>query len=150
IAWRRSSVESLKKAFLWPSIGAVVVAAVLAVFGVRHFYALMSFALCGFVLITVILEFIKGASAIRSKSGINLLTAMIELTHRNTRRYGGYLVHVGIVLMFIGFTGKAFDKDTTQEIVPGSTMQIGRYALHILSFDQGQNENYQWGKLNIN
>ncbi len=44
---------------------------------------------------------------------------MVELTHRNTRRYGGYLVHMGVVIMFIGFTGKAFDKDTTVEIAPG-------------------------------
>ncbi len=149
IAWRRSSLESLKKAFLWPMVVAAGVVAVLAVMGIHHFYALMSFGLCAFVLITVALEFVKGASAISSKSGTNLVSAMVELTHRNTRRYGGYLVHVGIVLMFIGFTGKAFDKDTTQEVVPGSTMQIGRYALHVASYDEGQNENYQWGRLSI-
>jgi cytochrome c-type biogenesis protein CcmF len=149
IAWRKSSVESLKKAFMWPMVASALIAAVLFATGVHHFYALMSFALCAFVLITVSLEFVKGASAISSKSGTNLLTAMVELTHRNTRRYGGYLVHVGIVLMFIGFTGKAFDKDTTQEVAPGSNLQIGRYTLHVASFDQGQNENYQFGKLNI-
>jgi cytochrome c-type biogenesis protein CcmF len=80
---------------------------------------------------------------------MNLVRAMVELTHRNTRRYGGYLVHVGIVLIFVAFTGKAFDKDAVQEVTPGGTMQIGRYSLHVVSFDQGQNENYQWGKLNI-
>jgi cytochrome c-type biogenesis protein CcmF len=53
------------------------------------------------------------------------------------------------VLIFIGFTGKAFDKDTTQEVTPGGTIQLARYSLHVASFDQGQNENYQWGKLNI-
>jgi len=149
IAWRRSSFESLRKSFLWPTVAAVGVAAVLAVSGIHHFYALMSFGLSAFVLISVGLEFVKGASAISSKSGTNILTAMVELTHRNTRRYGGYLVHVGIVLIFIAFTGKAFDKDAVQEVTPGGTMQIGRYALHVVSFDQGQNENYQWGKLNI-
>jgi cytochrome c-type biogenesis protein CcmF len=149
IAWRRSSVESLKKSFLWPTVAAVGVAGVLFALGVRHFYALMSFGMCAFVIITVLLEFVRGASAISSKNSMNILTAMVELTHRNTRRYGGYLVHVGIVLMFIGFTGKAFDKDTTQEIAPGSNLQIGRYTLHVADFEQGQNENYQWGKLNI-
>jgi cytochrome c-type biogenesis protein CcmF len=149
IAWRRSSIESLKKAFLWPMVASIGIAGVLAVLGVHHLYALMSFALCAFVLITVLLEFVKGASAISSKSHSNLLTAMVELTHRNTRRYGGYLVHVGIVLMFIGFTGKAFDKDTTQEVAPGSSMQVGRYTLNVAKFDEGQNENYQWGRLNI-
>src|SRR5262249_55578516 len=84
IAWRRSSVESLKKAFLWPLVAGLGAAVVLFVLGVHHFYALMSFALCAFVLITVLLEFVKGASAISSKAGMNLLTAMVELTHRNT------------------------------------------------------------------
>ena len=74
---------------------------------------------------------------------------MVELTHRNTRRYGGYMVHIGIVLMFIGFTGKAFDKDTTQEVAPGSAMQVGHYQLNVLALDSGQNENYQYGKLSI-
>ena len=73
----------------------------------------------------------------------------MELTHRNTRRYGGYLVHMGIVLMFIGFTGKAFDKDTVQEVAPGSSMQVGRYKLNVLGLDSGQNDNYQYGKLTI-
>jgi len=77
------------------------VAGLLAALGVHHFYALMSFALCAFVIVSILLEFVKGASQISSKSGTNLMTAMVELTHRNTRRYGGYLVHVGIVLMFI-------------------------------------------------
>src|SRR5207244_5221556 len=110
IAWRRSSIESLQRAFLWPLTGGLAVAASLAAFGVRHVYALMSFMLCTFVAITVVLEFVKGANAIRAKSGANLLSAMVELTHRNTRRYGGYLVHVGIVVMFVGFPRTAIYK----------------------------------------
>jgi cytochrome c-type biogenesis protein CcmF len=149
IAWRRSSFESLRRSFLWPTVGGVAVAVVLMGFGVRHFYALVSFALCSFVILTVAIEFFKGASAIRGKTGTDILTAMVELTHRNTRRYGGYLVHIGIVLMFIGFTGKAFDKDATQEVAPGAAMQVGAYQLNVLGLDSGQNENYQYGKLSI-
>ena len=78
--------------------------------GMRHFYALISFGFCLFVALTVIMEFYKGARAIAGKTGMNLLRATVELTHRNTRRYGGYLVHMGIVLMFIGFTGHAFNQ----------------------------------------
>ena len=74
---------------------------------------------------------------------------MVELTHRNTRRYGGYLVHMGIVLMFVGFTGKAFDKDTTVEVAPGSTLELGRYQLHVGRVESGQTENYQWVKLPV-
>src|SRR6478736_1350399 len=139
IAWRRSSVESLKKAFMIPALMGVVVSLGLFVMGVRHFYALMSLGLCAFVLATVTIEFFKGASAISSKNSTNFFKAMFELTYRNTRRYGGYLVHVGVVFMFIGFTGKAFDIDKTLQVVPGQTMQLGRYELQIGKVESGQN-----------
>ena len=109
-AWRRTSVESLRRNFQWPGIAAVVLAGALFAAGMRNFYALISFGFCLFVALTVIMEFYKGASAIAAKTGQNLLRATVELTHRNTRRYGGYLVHMGIVLMFIGFTGHAFNQ----------------------------------------
>jgi cytochrome c-type biogenesis protein CcmF len=149
IAWRRSSVESLQKAFFWPLMAGVVVAVGLAAFGVRNFYALISFALCTFVTVTVVIEFIKGAGAIRSKSGANFFAAMMELTHRNTRRYGGYLVHMGVVLMFIGFTGKAFDRSSTVEVAPGESFQLGHYELSVLGFKEGRNDNYVWEKMEI-
>jgi len=117
---------------------------------VRHFYALMSLGLCAFVLATVTIELFKGASAISSKNSTNFFRAMFELTYRNTRRYGGYLVHVGVVFMFIGFTGKAFDIDKTLQVVPGQTMQLGRYALQIGKVESGQNPDYQWEILNVN
>jgi cytochrome c-type biogenesis protein CcmF len=117
--------------------------------GVRDFYALISFALCAFVAVTVIIEFFKGAIAIRVKNEMNLLRAMFELTHRNTRRYGGYLVHMGVVFMFIGFTGKAFDLNKTVQVREGQTVGIGRYQLQIGKVESGQNSDYQWEILNV-
>jgi cytochrome c-type biogenesis protein CcmF len=149
IAWRKSSFESLKKAFAAPLIAGVLVAVGLFAAGVRHFYALMSLLLCTFVAVTIAIEFYKGGRAIATKSGQNLIAAMIELTHRNTRRYGGYLVHMGIVFMFIGFTGKAFDKDATFELAPGKSAQIGNYKLSLTDFISGQTPDYRWGKLEI-
>jgi len=148
IAWRRSSVESLRRAFFWPSIAGVVVMIALAIFGVyEHPFALVSFGLCMFVTATIFAEFWKGASAIRAKSGIGLIPATIELTHRNTRRYGGYLVHMGIVFMFIGYTGAAFNKDTTKEVTPGGSFQLGHYTLRVVDMLKGENDNYVWQKL---
>jgi cytochrome c-type biogenesis protein CcmF len=132
IAWRRSSVESLKKAFLWPTVVSIVLVIALAATGVHHFYALMSFGLCLFVTCTIVSEFWKGSNAIRLKSGRNIVASMVELTHRNTRRYGGYLVHMGIVLMFIGFTGAAFNKDSTVEVARGDVFHLGRYDMKVL------------------
>src|SRR6202162_5997779 len=148
IAWRRSSMESLRRAFFWPSIAGVALMVVLAVFGAyEHPYALVSFGLCMFVSVTVFSEFWKGASAIKAKSGTGLIPAAVELTHRNTRRYGGYLVHMGIVFMFIGYTGAAFNKDITKEAAPGSSFELGSYKLHIARMQDGDNDTYAWQRL---
>jgi len=149
IAWRRSSPESLKRAFLKPLLAGVVVAVGLAIAGARSPYALISFLLCTFVAVTILIEFYKGGRAIAAKSGQNIIAAMAELTHRNTRRYGGYLVHMGVVFMFIGFTGKAFDQDKTVELAQGESVQLGRYTLTMQDLTTGQNDNYLWGKLKV-
>jgi cytochrome c-type biogenesis protein CcmF len=149
IAWRKSSLESLKRAFFWPTVAGLALAAGLFAMGVRHFYALVSFALCTFVAVTVVIEFFKGALVIRDKEGQNILAAMVELTHRNTRRYGGYLVHMGIVFMFIGFTGKAFDLDKTVQVQKGDKVNLGAYQLTIGPTESGKNENYSWDILNV-
>jgi cytochrome c-type biogenesis protein CcmF len=144
IAWRRSSLESLRRAFMWPSIGGIVTAAILLAAGIRHPYALMSFALCAFVTWTVVVEFYKGAKAIRARTGKNWLVAAVELTHRNTRRYGGYIVHMGIVFMFIGFTGAAFNQDTTEEVLTGDSIRLSHYEMKVAELKEGENPNYSW------
>lgn len=143
IAWRRSSLESLKRAFFWPSIAALVLMGVLAGFGIwQHPYALVSFGLCMFVASTILIEFWKGATAIQAKEGSNLIASMVELTHRNTRRYGGYLVHVGIVILFIGFSGAAFNVAKTVEVATGSSFPIGRYEVKLTGLQDFENDNY--------
>ncbi len=143
-AWRRTSGESLRRNFQWPGLAAVVLVVALLIAGVRHPYALISFGFCLFVALTVIVEFFKGARSIAAKSGFSFPHAVVELTHRNTRRYGGYLVHMGIVLIFIGLTGKAFNQSDTREMAQGDTMQLGHYSLHMNRMEQGENDNYSW------
>jgi len=143
-AWRRTSVDSLRRNFQWPGAAAVVLIGALLAAGVRNFYALIAFGFCLFVALTVLIEFYKGGKSIAAKNEMNLVRGLIELTHRNTRRYGGYLVHMGIVLMFIGFTGHAFNQNEVKELNKGDTMQVGRYQLRMVNLQQGQNENYAW------
>jgi cytochrome c-type biogenesis protein CcmF len=143
-AWRRTSIESLRRNFQWPGIASLALMAALAAAGMRNFYALISFSFCLFVALTVFIEFVKGGLTIAAKNQINLLHAMVELTHRNTRRYGGYLVHLGIVLMFIGFTGHAFNVNEVKELNKGETMRVGAYTLNMVDLQQGENENYAW------
>ena len=148
-AWRRTSLESLRRNFQWPGIASVVLVGALMAAGVRHFYALIAFGFCLFVSLTVIVEFYKGGRVIAARNGYNLLRGMLELTHRNTRRYGGYLVHMGIVLMFVGFTGHAFNKSEVKELNTGDTMRVGRYELKMARLTTGQNENYQWHRASM-
>jgi cytochrome c-type biogenesis protein CcmF len=143
-AWRRTSTESLRRNFQWPGIAALLLVGALVAAGMRHFYALISFGFCLFVALTVIMEFYKGARSIAAKNDMNLLRATVELTHRNTRRYGGYLVHMGIVLIFIGVTGHAFNLNEVKELNKGDSMRIGAYSLQMVDLQQGENENYQW------
>ena len=141
-AWRKTSVESLRRNFQWPGIAALLLVAGLLLAGMRNFYALISFGFCLFVALTVAMEFYKGGRSVGAKNNMNLLHAMVELTHRNTRRYGGYLVHMGIVLMFVGFTGHAFNQNEVKELNVGDNMRVGVYDLKMVKLDQGDNPNY--------
>jgi len=111
LAWRKTSLESLKRNFLWPALGASAVGLVMMISGVRpwndisYFYALMAAMLAALVSLTVISEFIRGGRVISAHSGQNLFASMVHLLHRNTRRYGGYIVHFGVAVLVIGMLG---------------------------------------------
>jgi cytochrome c-type biogenesis protein CcmF len=144
IAWRRSSLDSLRRAFLIPTIMAVLVASGLFAGGVRHPAAVISFGLCAFVVTTILSEFWKGSRAIEAKEKISLPRAAFELTWRNTRRYGGYLVHLGIVAIFVGFTGSAFNLHETRNLALGEVVHFGHYDLKLASVNDNANENYEY------
>ena len=141
-AWRKTSLASLRKNFLIPGIISLALGGILFVFGVREFYPEVSFILCAFVTVTVVMEFYRGARVIGQKTGQSLLGAAVTLTRRNTRRYGGYIVHVGIVLVFIGITGTAFNQEHEQEMVAGDRMQLGPYTLRLRELTGTDNPNY--------
>jgi cytochrome c-type biogenesis protein CcmF len=141
-AWRRTSIESLRRNFQWPALVSLVFAAGLVAAGMRHFYAIVCFALCMFVALTIITEFFKGSRLIQRKLNVNPFSAVIELTHRNTRRYGGYLVHMAIVLIFIGFAGAAFNIEGQGEVPVGDALKVGNYEFHIKQMIEDNNPNY--------
>ena len=143
-AWRRTSAESLRRNFQWPGVAALVLVVALFAAGIHQPYPLISFGFCLFVALTVMVEFYRGANSIAAKNGMNLLRATVELTYRNTRRYGGYLVHMGIVLMFVGFTGHAFNQTEVKEMNQGDSIRVGHYELKMASMQAGENDNYQW------
>ncbi len=142
LAWRKTSVDSLKRNFGWPLVVGLTAGAVLFALGLREFYSLVCLILCVFVTSTIGMEFFRGARVLKARSGSSLMTSAVDLTMRNTRRYGGYIVHMGMVLIFVGLSGAAFNKDVQKEMQPGSTMTIGRYTLLLQSMDTKPEPNY--------
>jgi len=96
---------------------------------------------------TILLEFYRGARVIRTRTGASLIESAFDLTMRNTRRYGGYIVHVGMVFVFIGLAGAAFNRDVQKDMQLGSTLKIGPYELHLQSFDSKPEKNYTADRL---
>ncbi|HXT17947.1 MAG TPA: heme lyase CcmF/NrfE family subunit [Gemmatimonadaceae bacterium] len=123
IAWRRASVSNLKRQFASPAIAGLVVGVVLFALGMRNGYVLVAYTLCGFVAGTIVQEFYKGMRARQAIHEESLITAFIHLVGRNRRRYGGYIVHAGIVMLFAAFAGMAFKKESDITIRTGESYQ---------------------------
>ncbi len=143
LAWRKASTNSLKRNFLWPAVIALAAGVVLYFRGVDHMYAWMAIVLSIFVAITIVREFYKGAKARSSGTGENFIEAVVNLTLRNTRRYGGYIVHFGFVLLFVGWAGQAFTGDETKDLAIGDTMDIRQYTLRVDKLGTHDTPNYQ-------
>jgi len=142
LAWRKTSLDTLKRNFLWPAVAGVIAGLVAAVLGLGDFYPLVCLILSVFVTLTISAEFYRGARVIAGRDGTNLLSAIGELTMRNTRRYGGYVVHFAIVLIFIGITGSAFNRDVQKEMNVGDTLSIGPYTILCQNLDEPSTSNY--------
>jgi cytochrome c-type biogenesis protein CcmF len=142
LAWRKTSLDSLKRNFGWPALTGLLAGTLAFALGLRQFYALVCLILCVFVSCTIGMEFFRGARVIRARSGATFVASAVDLTMRNTRRYGGYIVHMGMVLVFVGITGAAFNRDAQKEMQLGSTLDIGPYKLLLQSFDQKAERNY--------
>src|SRR5690242_2732857 len=119
IAWRRASTANLQRQFAVPVTTGALVFLILLVAGMRDLGALMAIGLGSFVLGTVVQEFARGASARHRQYGEAYVLALGRLVARNRRRYGGYVVHVGMVLLFIAFSGMAFKTETEATLRPG-------------------------------
>ena len=124
IAWRKASRRNLIKNFSMPIVVGALVVAGLYLRGVNHGMALVTFGLSAFVMTIIIVEFVKGTKARASIEGEGPLLAFFHLVSRNRRRWGGYIVHVGVVMIFTAFAGSAFDREVVQTLDPGETVSI--------------------------
>jgi cytochrome c-type biogenesis protein CcmF len=103
---------------------------VLLIAGIRHYYAIVSFSLCAFVLATIVLVFYRGVRARQAMMGERALAALLHLIGKNRRRYGGYIIHIGVVMVFIAITGtSAFRQEEQITLKPGDSFEMGGYTL---------------------
>ena len=148
LAWRSSSLKSIRKNFILPVVAGVVTAIVLIACGVHPwldqgtFYSLTAWSMAALVTTAVGSEFLRGAGVISRHTGKNIFASMVQLTRRNSRRYGGYIVHFGVVVIFIGLAGSAFNQSKEQELKYKQSMTMGPYRLECLDYSQDTNPNY--------
>src|SRR5881628_1494959 len=124
IAWRRASIPNLQRQFAVPGTVGVFTALILLVAGIRDIGALIAFSIGGFVLATIVQEFTRGARARHRQYGEPVIVGLFQLLSRNRRRYGGYIVHVAIVVLFVAFAGMAFKTETQATLRPGETATL--------------------------
>jgi cytochrome c-type biogenesis protein CcmF len=161
LAWRSTSLRAIRRNFVLPSIAMAVALVVLLAVGVRPWaagddwqstlFSLVTFTLAAGVITAIAAEFLRGASVVATQTGKNLLASTVLLVRRNTRRYGGYIVHFGIVVMFIGIAGGAFNQSHEQEMGSGDAMTLGPYRLVCETYTQDSNRNFdtEYALLNV-
>jgi cytochrome c-type biogenesis protein CcmF len=152
LPWRSTSFKSIRRNFVLPVTALWVTVIVCLLAGVRpwhdgaldkgHFYALVAFALAAGVITAVLSEFLRGAGVIARQSGRNYFASMFLLIRRNPRRYGGYFVHIGVVIVVIGLAGSAFNRNIESEMALHDKIFIGPYTLENVGATQDSNDNY--------
>ena len=136
IAWRRSSFDSLAKTFATPAIFGVTTGICAFIAGMREWYMLTALSLAAFVMGTIVVEFRRGVSARRHMVAESVPVAIVNLIAKNNRRYGGYVIHIGVVLAFVGVVASAFFKtEVKRSVKEGDSFQVGPYSLQYLGLN---------------
>jgi cytochrome c-type biogenesis protein CcmF len=136
IAWRKASAANLRRQFVAPLTAGGATLVVLLAAGVRDLYPVMTFTLAGFVAGTVLQEFYRGIRARRRMHGESVPVAFLRLIERNRRRYGGYIVHVGVLIYFVAFAGMAFKVEREATLKPGESVELRSPFGHTYTFTQ--------------
>jgi len=130
IAWKKASWDNLRRNFLWPTVASFLVALFLFVWLVRDFLPLLGFTLLSFVVFTILFDTTLAVRARHRIAGEGVFSALVTLARRNQRRYGGLIVHLGVVLIFLGIAGSmsySIEREATLQI--GEGLSVGRYHI---------------------
>lgn len=143
IAWRRASRSSLLRTFLRPFVAGSLIFALFITIDPARVGAAVSFGLCVFVLATIMGEFHRALRARRELTSENPALGLVRLVRRKPQRYGGYIVHLGVVVMAVSITASMvykIEKDIT--LAPGDAYQLGNYRLELTELTQRQEKNF--------
>jgi cytochrome c-type biogenesis protein CcmF len=142
IAWRRASIENLKRNFLWPVVVGIVAAAVLRLLGVGSFVVLVSLGLTAFVMATITVDLVRATRARRSM-GERMLPALGGLLRRHNRRYGGFIVHLAVLVVAVGVTGsQTWSVHTETTLKRGEQTELGGYRIRFDGLRESQESNH--------
>lgn len=141
IAWRKASFASIRRTFLMPFLMGLVVAAALVWAGVDDYWAATTYGICWFVALTILGELHRGA---RAQNASNPAAAVGKLIRKHRSRYGGYLVHVGVLFATIGITASMAHKlEREFTIKEGESTRIGRYEMKLEAVRSADFGNYE-------
>jgi cytochrome c-type biogenesis protein CcmF len=130
IAWRRATAANFRRSLLGPTVFAAVVFGAVALLVGGSVTALLMFSLAGFVVGSVVQELWRGVRAGRAMTGASVPGALVTLVRRNRRRYGGYFVHVGVAILFVGVAGSSsFQHVRDVRLSAGQTTSVGDYRV---------------------
>jgi cytochrome c-type biogenesis protein CcmF len=155
LSGRSTSMKKIRKSFAVPALVGALTAVALIACGIHpganqgDLYALLCFSISAFVLTAIVREAVRGALLVQQQTGKNLCASMLRFARSNTRRYGAFIVHFGMVLMFIGFAGSAFNRSIEKELGVGQSIDLGPYHLVVEKETQSTNSNYMAGDLLI-
>lgn len=141
MGWRHTSAEAIRRQFTWPTVAAVVIAGVTLFFS-RNIYPVLGLAVCAFAAATIVQEYVRGVMARRTHNNEAIPVAMSQLIRRNGRRYGGYIVHLGMVLIGIAVVGNEFFQQTTNvTLARGESTTLGGYELMYTGLESNRSAN---------
>ena len=144
LAWRRTGSKNLIRNFTLTIVAGFIASIIFMIIGYEG-YSVISFSLCVFVTFSIAAEFSRGISARRKKFKESIFVALKTIISKNRSRYGGYIVHLGIVLMFIGFTGHAFDREKEFSLQLGQSDHVAGYEFELINLSESERPNhYAW------
>lgn len=142
LAWRRSAPETLRRNFLIPIAAGLLSVPLLFVLGNRNVAGFVGFAILFFVFAGIVQEYVRGVQARRKSTGEALPVALVNLVRRNGRRYGGYIVHIGVLMIALGIIGNEFyQSEQDANLAKGQSVKIANYEITYdnMAFDRGPN-----------